>query len=169
MKAIFTFKPDPKPHGLVRKLINLFNKPGFQEYIETFIDHEIIVEMKPKVQAGEKLQMYAFYRGPLMDVAVECFTAAGYEGVDKVVAHYLLQAQCAKDFVIDANGNEKPYTISMSDMITKRLHKYIQDCIFFLESELGAQNIPDAEIYKNKERTGHSFKSVKHLPRDGKE
>ena len=161
MKAHFTFTPDPEPHGAMRKLMPLLNKPGFTDYINQFAGQELILEIKPASKSVEKQQMYAYYRGPLMDVAVMAFTDAGYEGVDKVKAHYLLQANCAKDFIVDPHGIEEYFVISMADMTKKRLHKYISDCIHLLQAELNVQEIPDAEMYRYNEETGHQFKNVK--------
>ncbi len=158
MKAHFTFTPveGHTTRGMAKELIM---KTEFRSYMFENLNTELIVTIQPKVKSQEKLRMYAYYRGPLLDVAMMGLVNAGYEGMDKAKAHYFLSSYCAKEMMI-RKGEEFPYILSVGDMSKKRLHKYIVDCIHFMEANLDIRSIPDAEEYKNAEKFGEGFKKV---------
>lgn len=120
----------------------------------------LVVSIKPEAKISEKMQMYAYLFGPVMDCAVRGFTAAGYELMDKVKARFLLEAELAKAEAYNPKtGKTTIYTESISSMDKKRLLKFLQDVLFFLESELG-QRVPDAEQWKLRKLTGRSFDRI---------
>src|SRR4051812_18283954 len=114
-------------------------------------DGELIhVAMRPLAKTSEKMRMYAYLFGPVMFCAVQGFTAAGYEMMDKVKARYMLEAQCAKAEIYNSKTQKiEVYTESIAGMTKTRLYKFIVDVLFFLEAELG-QRVPDSEEWKVK-------------------
>lgn len=122
---------------------------------------ELIITMKQMAKLSEKIRMYAYLFGPLMECAVIGYTKAGYEGMDKVKARYKLQAEFAKGEIYNKKtGQVEIYLLDLSGMPKSRLLKFIQDCIFFLEAELQME-VPDSDAYKLKKITGKDMKSVK--------
>lgn len=96
-----------------------------------------------------------------MDSAMRGYTRQGWEGMDKVKARYMLQAEFAKEDVFNPRtGEVKISLIDLKDMSKARLHKFITDCIFYIETELETQ-APDAEAWKMKKITGKDFNTVK--------
>ena len=158
MKITFRFIPGRGPN-LRDKLSTLIENDDFYNYLAEMSETEIAMELKPAVKLSEKQQMYAYYYGPLLSVAINAFSDLGWESMDKEKADHLLKEQCATGIMIK-NGKESTYLEDKSGMTKKRLHKYITDCILFLEQDLGIQNIPDAETFKYKESTGYNFKSI---------
>ncbi len=157
MKAVFNFTPK-KGHNLSDKLGDLIHNQDFIDYLSENAEVELYVQIQHKAKLAEKEQMYAYYHKVILGSAISALTEAGYELMDKIKADYVLKSHCATSTMIK-NGEEVPYLEDKARMPKKRLYKYISDCIFFLESELGAR-VPDAESYKNKEKYGHAFKSV---------
>lgn len=151
MEAIFNLVPKdgkiPIPEDLFKYLKE---KDGVAQTIT----------LKDTVKLSEKMQMYAYLFGPVMTCAVNAFTAAGYNGVDKVKARYMLEAElCKEEVYSEKKGKVIVYTESVGSMSKKRLHKFINDCLFFLELEF-RQKVPDAEEWKVRFRTGRNFKLV---------
>ena len=65
-----------------------------------------------------------------------------------MAARYKLQAEfCKAELVNESTGEVEVYLLELSKMNKRRLLKFLQDCIFFIESELG-QRIPDSQEYK---------------------
>jgi len=106
---------------------------------------------------AEKQRLYNYYFGPLLSCAVEGFTNAGYEGVDKVVADYMLMSEMGKGFYKTPKGDMEPCLLSKSKMSKERLLKYVQDVIIFLEQTL-RMRVPDAQEYKAYKLTGRNLK-----------
>lgn len=135
--------------------------PDFQKYLLEKDGIRQIVRLKDYAKSTEKERMYAFLFGVTMSCAVQGFSAAGHEGVDKVKARYMLEAMFCKDESYNAKtGKVTIYTESVSGMSVKRLHKFITDVLFFLETELH-QTVPDAEAFKMRMKTGKDYESVK--------
>ncbi len=158
MKSYFTFTPI-EAFYLKNMLHELMTNKDFLNYITDMKGTPLRMELKPFAKVGTKQAMYDFYHGVVLNIAIEAFTNAGYELMDGIKADYLFKSHCATSTMI-RNGKEEPYLEDKSAMPKKRLHKYIADCIFLLESEFGVKNIPDAEEYKSFMLTGHKFKSV---------
>lgn len=119
------------------------------------------VSLKPIAELSEKTLMFNFLFGPVITCAVNGFTAAGYEGVDKVKARYMLEAEFCKAEIYNSRTKTVDiYTESVAHMSKKRLHKFITDVLFFLETELG-QRVPDAEAFKARLESGRNYESVK--------
>jgi len=121
---------------------------------------EMIITIKESSKLSQKLKMYAFYHVAILDCAVRAYTNAGYPGIDKVKADYLLRAEFAKDFIEKPNGEFVPIMIDKRNMSKGRLHKFLSDCLFFLESEF-SQEVPNAEEFKLKKATGRNYKEAK--------
>lgn len=121
---------------------------------------EIFKTYKLAARVSEKMRLYSFYHGPLLDCAVIGFTYRGEPGIDKVKADYLLRAEFAKDFIKRADGTYTPIMIDKKDMSKPRLLKFVQDCLFFIETELG-QSVPDSDAYKISKETQRKMRRVK--------
>lgn len=121
---------------------------------------EVIVSIKPLAKTGQKIRMYSFYHGPLLDCAVMGFSRQGYEGVDKVKADYLLRAEFAKDFLLKPNGEAIPIMLDKRQMTKDRLNKFLTDCLFFIETEL-EMTVPDSEEYKANKGSKRNFSRIK--------
>lgn len=153
MEALFTAVPS-KGRLIFDNLIDVESYCIEQDGVE------LVVSMKPAAKTSEKMRMYAYLFGPLMDCAVIGYTNAGWPGMDKVKARYKLQAEFAKAEMINPEGKIEIYLLDISKMSKARLLKFIQDIIFFLESELH-QSAPDSSRYKMMQITGRNFSSVK--------
>jgi hypothetical protein len=122
---------------------------------------ELTITMKQTSKLSEKIRMFNFLFGPLLECAVIGYTRAGYEGMDKVKARYKLQAELAKGEIYNAKtGKTEIYLLELSGMSKARLLQFIQDCIFYLEAELQME-VPDSDAYKLKKLTGREMKIVK--------
>lgn len=121
---------------------------------------EQTITLKPSGVLSDKEKLYAFIYGPLMSCAIDGFTRAGYEGVDKVKARYLLEAELCKAETFTPKGGVKIYTESVSGMNNKRLLKFATDAMLFLEVELG-QKTPDSEAWFMKLKSGKDYRAVK--------
>ena len=122
-------------------------------------DVDLFVTFKQLNKLSEKFKMYAYYHGPLLACAIIGYTNAGYSGIDKVKADYLLRAEFAKDFILKPNGDTQVIMLDKSSMNKTRLLKLLVDCIQFLEEELDME-CPDSEEWKLKRQTGKDFKKV---------
>ncbi len=120
---------------------------------------ELIAEFKLAARVGPKMKLYAFYHGPLLSCAMIGYTFAGWEGIDKVKADYLLRAEMCKDFIKKPDGTYEVIMLDKRGMSAPRLLKFVQDCLFYIEQEL-KQTVPDAEEYKVSKMTGRKFKKV---------
>lgn len=152
------FKAIPVNGKLIYK-----NQKDYEDYLIENEDIEQEVSFKAVAKLSEKQLMYNFLFGPTMSCAAEGFTRAGWEGMDRVKARYLLQAEFGKIDVI----NKKTGKISVSfeeigKMTKARLLSFLQQCLFYLEENLH-QRVPDSEAYKNMKLTGRAFKSTKYL------
>jgi len=120
---------------------------------------EIIKEYRLSSRVGPKMRMYAFYHKVILHLAMIGFTYSGEPGVDKVKADYLLRAEFAKDFILRKDGSYTPIMIDKKDMSRQRLYKFMQDCVFFIESHL-QQRVPDADEYRVNKGGKYNFKKV---------
>jgi len=163
MKIRFNFTPR-FGYNLRDKLFDLLNNEDFFKYLSHMVDKEVVMELKPAVKAGTKQALYDYYHGPLMAIAIQAYTDAGYELMDEVKCDYLLKAECAKGTMTTPEG-EEVYLLDKSKMTKERLIKFVNDCIDHLVMNLNVPegNIPDSESYKNLINTGHAFKSVKNI------
>lgn len=121
---------------------------------------ELWCVFKQANKLSEKYKMYAYWHGPLLECAVNAYTRAGYSGIDKVKADYLLRAEFAKDFILKPDGSTQVIMLDKSGMTKARLLKLLQDSIQFLEQEMETE-CPDSEEWKIKKETGRNFKEIK--------
>ena len=118
------------------------------------------ITLRDTAKLSEKMALFSYLFGPVMDCAVHGFTHAGYEGVDKVKARYMLEAELCKEEVYNEKTKKVSiYIESVSKMGKKRLTKFVNDALFFLEVELG-QKVPDSDEWKAKLSSGRNFKVV---------
>lgn len=136
------------------------NSYDVERYCQDNEGEDLIVNMKPMAKTGQKMKMYAFYHGPLLDCALLGYNRQGYEGLDKVKVDYLLRAEFAKDFLLKPNGESIPIMLDKRQMTKDRLTKFITDSIFFIESELEME-IPDSQEYKINKGSSRNFKRIK--------
>jgi hypothetical protein len=154
MEAMFTITPD-------RGKIPVSSGSDMEKYLTEKDGIPQIVKLKDYARSTEKERLYAFIFGPLMSCAVDGFTSQGHEGIDKVKARYMLEAEfCKAESYNPKTGKVTIYTESLSGMGVKRLHKVACDFLFFLETELG-QKVPDAEAFKMRVSTGRNYESTK--------
>lgn len=121
---------------------------------------ELLVTMKPLAKVSQKIRMYAYLFGPLLDSAMRGYVYLGYNGIDKVAARYKLQAEFAKaELYNEKTKQTEIYLIDLSSMTKARLLQFITDCIFYIEEHL-QQTIPDSAEYKAMK--GDGFMSIKY-------
>lgn len=152
MEAIFTFQSrsgkgiPTNPHDL--ELYFLENE-----------GEDIMVTMKPLAKVSEKMKLFAYLFGPLMDAAVRGYIYQGYTGIDRVQARYKLQAEFCKKELYNEKTMRAEYTLEdLSGMTKNRLLQFVVDCVFFIEENLG-QRTPDSAEYKA--MRGDGFLSTK--------
>lgn len=163
MKIHFNFTPAFK-YNLRDALGGLAEDPDFIKYLNHMAGVPIRMEMKPAIKKNSKQALYDYLYGPLMSVAIQAYTDAGYELMDAVKCDYLLKCECAKGIMMTPEG-EKIFLLDKAKMSKKRLVKYVNDIIVHLEMNLSVphENIPDASLYKEIQKTGRPFRSVKHV------
>lgn len=123
------------------------NRLDWDDFLLENEGEDMVAEFKLAAKTSQKMKMYRFLFGPVMECAVKAWVSNGYSGIDKVCARYKLQAMFGKADMIKDSGEIEPYLIDLKKMSKSRLLKFIVDCLFFLESELG-QRVPDSETYK---------------------
>jgi hypothetical protein len=128
-----------------------------------FIQHdgvELDVTMKPSIKVAEKIKMYNYLHGPIADAASRGYSKAGWVGVDRVKAIYLLKAELAKDFVVNQKTGETTVVIiDLKEMNKERLLKFVQDSLYFIELEL-QEEAPDAAEWKQYKISGKKMERI---------
>lgn len=165
MAAIFFFKvPDDQwqDADISRLASGLIHQGDFRDYLIENKGKELKVELSARTNKSDKHSMFDYYHKVILEVAMKVFTDEGWESMDKVKADHFLKNECAKGLVYNPKMNaEVIYLEEKSKMTKERLHKYISDCIMFLEIEKGVR-VPDAESYKIEKQTGLSgFTKIK--------
>jgi len=140
MEGIFLFRPKGGK-------LNPYNKFDFERYIIQNEDVELIAHFEESANSSEKMKMYAFFNGPVLDVAMAGYRRRGYVG-DKVVTAYRLLAEFAKRTVVHPNGEIEVQVMRQSEMSVKRYHQFLCDALLFIEEELEME-VPDAQAYKD--------------------
>lgn len=135
------------------------NDEDLKKYLTEHAGERLFIHIEPEAQLSEKMQMYAFLHKVIYPCAVIGYTACGYEGVDNVKADFMLRAEFAKDFVKKPNGEYQVIVLDKRNMTNVRLHKFMSDCIFFIENDLQTR-VPDSETYKLNKATGNNFEKV---------
>lgn len=161
MKIHFNFTPKSGCNS--RDIISeLLEDETFYKYLSTMQDKELRMELRLIVKKDSKQALYDYYHGPLMSVAISAYTNAGYELMDSVKVDYMLKAECAKGTMTTPDG-ERFYLLDKAKMPKDRLIKFVNDVITHLVMNLDVpiENIPDAQSYKELQKTGYAFKSVK--------
>lgn len=135
------------------------NPKDLQSFLLEHPEEVLLVHIEIAAQVSQKMKMFAYYHRVILQCAVIGYTAAGYEGVDNVVADYMLRAEFAKDY-IKKGEDWIPIVMDKRKMTKVRLHKFLSDCIFFIETQL-QQRVPDSQEYRMNQQTGGDFKIVK--------
>lgn len=154
MEAIFSFIPrNGKP---------VWNNPfDMERYCLQNEGVDTTASFKASAKLSEKMKMYKFLFGPLMDSAVRGYARQGWDGIDKAKARYMLQAEFAKEEFYNSKTGQIVITIiDLSSMSKARLLKFLQDCIYYIETELETET-PDSEGWKMKKITGKDYQTVK--------
>lgn len=161
MSAIFFFEVG-QALNVSEMVRQLTIQQDFCDYLYENQGKRLKIELSAKNNQSDKYAMFDYYHKVILDVAIKVFTEEGWESMDKVKADHFLKNECAKGLVYNPKiGGEVIYLEEKSKMSKERLHKYISDCIIFLEIEKGAR-VPDAESYKIDKQTGMSgFTKIK--------
>lgn len=144
-KATFKFTPKKRP-AFQDAIYGLYNNPDFRQYIWHNIDTGLSVTIEPTHHKSEKMRMYAYLNGPLIETVMYAMTEAG-DSVDKAQATMEMKVLFAKDTHTDREGNTHLVVMSQSDMTKKRLLKFIKDIIRHLE-DIYDTSPPDADRYR---------------------
>lgn len=146
-----------------QKKLCFYNQYELERFLDANEGEELIVELKLASKTTPKLKMYSYYQKIILSAAMRGYERIGYNGIDRVVADYKLKALYAKDYIVNVNNGEKEvFLMDKSRMTKDELWRYISNCIFFIESELGIP-VPDSSEYKLNQETGRSFTSVKNI------
>jgi hypothetical protein len=139
------------------------NPEDLFKYLMEHDGQEIYVELTALSKKSEKLRLYAFIFGPLMRAAVEAYTNAGWAGIDKVRVRYMLQAEFAKeDMVNEITGEVQTIYEDIGGMTKARLLKWAVDICFHLETKFN-QQIPDSVEWKMRQSSlaGRDYNRIK--------
>lgn len=148
-------------------IFNLTPKNGIliptEDYIKYLLENEGIeqrVNLKQSARISDKQKLYAYYFGPVMNSAVIGFENAGYTGIDKVKARFILEAEFCKANVYNPiKDTVMTYTEHVSSMSRARLLKLVVDALFFIELELGC-GVPDSEQFKMQLKSGKGYNRI---------
>ena len=153
MEAIFNFKVEEGIYP-AHMMSSLMSKSDFRSYLLDHRGQDMIMTLSPAAKTPEKERMYAFYHKVVLGAAIQAFTDAGWEAVDKVKADYMLKAECARGIMYNKlTGEEDVFLEDKSAMTKDRLHKYISDCIYLLETELMTK-VPDGDGFRREDSEG---------------
>lgn len=140
MDAQFRFKPKDGKFN--------FNNP---HHVEMFLRQNegtpMIATLKEEAVTAEKQRMYAYFEVVVKPIAMDFFSKE-WEGIDEYTAEENLKLLFAKkgEVVSNITGEVKIVLWNKRDMPKARLHKFLTDCIFFLESH--GWTVPEADTYK---------------------
>ena len=155
MKAMFNCVPK---NGKM-----VYPSPDYVSYCLENDGIEMVSTFKPAAKMGEKERMLKYLFGPLLETAVYGYYQQGWNGIDKVKAAYMLRAEFAKDFIHNGKTGRRAVVIeSIEGMDKARLLRFVQDVIFFCETDLQVR-APDSQEYKMMKLTGMKLKSTKNI------
>jgi hypothetical protein len=155
MNPIFTFYPSDS-HSSKETAEPLTSQKDFNTFLRGNIGKSITVELKLTEKLSEKQRMYDYYHKIILAVAMQVYSNEGWDAMDKVKADFFLKAECGKGIMYNpVTETQEVYLLDKSRMNRDRLHKFITDCITFLDIEKGAK-VPDSASYLMELRTGIS-------------
>jgi hypothetical protein len=159
--AIFNFKVGKAPN-VSAMIQGLIHQEDVYDFLYENQEKILKVEFSAKISKSDKQEMYDYYHKVVLSVAIQVYTNEGWENMDKVKADHFLKMECAKGLVYNYKMDRTELFIEeKSKMNKERLHKFISDCVTFLEIEKNAR-VPDAESYKIDKETGiNGFVKVK--------
>jgi len=131
----------------------------YQKIIKEYDGLDVVVTIEEAEAIGAKQQMYNYLCGVLYPSAVKAFRYFGFEYVDAAYVDHKFKCMFAVGTVTNSKGVEENYPKDKSKMKKDELHRFITDCILFLEKEMDWK-VPDSSQYKMYQQTGRNFKKV---------
>lgn len=117
-----------------------------KNYFDKYADMKLCFSVSPEDSTSKKKKMYDFYHKAILDAAMIAFSDMGWQSMDKYKADILLKNECAKDVIVnDDTGEEIVFTLEKRSMNKERLHKFLSDCITFLEIDCGVIVVSGSE------------------------
>ena len=152
-KAIFEAMPE---HGRLT-----FNTKDARDYLLEKEGVPQYITMQDADKISKKLKMYNYLYKVVYPAAVNAFRHHGYEGANTAwVDHKLKSWFAMKSLETKEGETDEYYPEDKGSMSKDRLHKYLSDCIFFVEKELDCR-VPDATEYKIYQQSGRKYKKIK--------
>ena len=154
-EASFSFVPKEGNSG--REILkDLIDNEDLLSFSKQFTGKRVRFWVKEINEKQTKENMFEYYHRVVLQIASICFSDMGWTAVDKVKADYLLKAECAKiEEYNPQTGELMIFTKDKASMTHSELHKYVSDCIDWLQIENGYK-VPDSYSFKNP-----GFKPVK--------
>lgn len=124
------------------------DQEGLKKFIAMNHGKEMILTLKNFSKSSEKQLMYSYYQKAVIGCTIIALTNDGWESVDDIIADSFLKQQVAQKLGYNKKGDVViKYEEDKRSMSKERLHKYISDCIMFLENTFSIQ-VPDSQEYK---------------------
>lgn len=160
-ESIFYFKiPEDVYKSNFSYLISGLNNTDFIGFLKENGGQNIKIKLSVATDKQSKESMYEYYHKVILGVAIQCYTSIGWESMDKVKADNFLKNECAKDIAYNPKLDKQIIFLEDKSLMTKkRLHKFLSDCIIFLEQEFQAI-VPDSNRYRLESTTIGGFIKV---------
>lgn len=148
-KSIFYFKvPDNTYGSNFSYLVSELNNDDFIGFLKENGGQRLKIKLSVAIEKENKESMYEYYHKVILGVAIRCYESIGWESMDKVKADNFLKNECAKDIAYNPKLDKQVIFLEDKSLMTKkRLHKFLSDCIIFLEQEFQAR-VPDSNRYR---------------------
>lgn len=144
--------------------LQYLNPAEFNKWCQQYPNQRALVTIELLSDVPEKMRMFAYLHGPLMDCMLLAYEEAGYNQISSADLYLALKAQYATEpWYNPLTKKEEKKIIEFSDpkVPTDRLTKFINDLVYHLEQDLNWQ-APNSEEYKfNKALGTTGFKQVK--------
>lgn len=138
--------------------LNILNQVDLETYCREMQGKELMIEITQYNRSGVKARMMAYYFAVVLKAAVAGWREIG-EAIDDVEADYRLRAELAKIHRKDQKGNFIIVLEDKREMNRDRLLQYLQDCIYFVETNL-KYRVPDSSEYIAMKKTGKKYTAV---------
>lgn len=139
--------------------LSFLNQIDLGKFCIEYDNKELLIEIKEYNKSGAKAKLFAYYFAVVLKTATAAYRSTG-EMIDDVESDYRLRAEFSKTFIKDKSGEYIAVLKDKRDMTKDELLQYVQDCIFFIESNFGWQ-VPDSASYKMLKKTGKNYQPVK--------
>lgn len=128
------------------------NQEQFHKAVLEKSGEEMIVILKDPIRGSEKTKMYAYFHHVVIPIMAKSLTNEGWEGVDDVKAEYVFKTLFAKSIMYNKKTDqEEVFLVEKKSMDISRLHKFLTDCITYLEIEKGII-VPDSSEWKKNKK-----------------